>query len=285
MNTILEYAQRNRASFEMGGVSSNEIRFFTYEGKRYILKTPFMTRDDFSPFWTMMRRVFGYSVREQNASLYNIYSALKDNPHIKVAPIVAANEDASVFEFVEGKSWDNDFFPKGKNNAYTLGQFIGYNHRTKANYSGLLGTSKGDFFFENARRYIEDCISEHWSGNDDADKKVRGYYEQIKDNKLSSCGNSLIMIDICADQFLFSDENIVACVDLDAYVIGPVELELSFLHYQVEDWDEFKAGYETYCEMPSFDEVSKLFFLLMALNSYNNKAEIDGYWAGLLEER
>jgi hypothetical protein len=72
MNTILEYAQRNRDSFEMGGVSSNEIRFFTYEEKRYILKTPLMTRDDFSPFWTMMRRVFGYSVREQNANLHNI---------------------------------------------------------------------------------------------------------------------------------------------------------------------------------------------------------------------
>ncbi len=66
MNSILEYAQRNKALFEMGGISSNEIRFFTYEGKRYILKTPFMTRDDFSPFWTMMRRVFSYSVRKQN---------------------------------------------------------------------------------------------------------------------------------------------------------------------------------------------------------------------------
>lgn len=284
MNTILEYAQRNKSSFEMGGVSSNEIRFFTYEGKRYILKTPLMTRDDFSPFWTMMRKVFGYSVKEQNSSLHNIYNTLKDNPHIKVAPFVAANEDASVFEFVEGTAWDNDFFPKGKKNAYTLGQFIGYNHRTKYDYSGLLGVSKGDLFFENARRYIEDCISEHWSGDDDADKKVRGCYEQIKDKKLSNGGNSLIMVDICADQFLFCDENIVACVDLDAYVIGPVEWELSFLHYQVEDWDEFKAGYETYCEMPSFEEVSKLFFLLMALSSYDNKAAIDGYWAALLEE-
>ena len=284
MNTILEYALRNRASFELGGVSSNEIRFFTYEEKRYILKTPLMTRDDFSPFWTMMRRVFGYSVREQNANLHNIYSVLKDNPHIKVAPFVAACEDASVFEFVEGTPGDDDSFPNGKNNSYILGQFIGYNHRTKYDYSGLLGASRGDFFFENARRYIEDCLSEHWSGNDDADKTVRGYYEQIKDKQLSSSGNSLIMIDICADQFLFRDENIVACVDLDAYVIGPVEWELSFLHYQVENWDEFKSGYETYCEMPPFYEVSKLFFLLMALSSYDNKLVIDGYWAALLEE-
>ena len=32
-------------------------------------------------------------------------------------------------------------------------------------------------YYRNARRYIEDCISEHWSGDDDADKKVRGCYE------------------------------------------------------------------------------------------------------------
>jgi hypothetical protein len=36
--------------------------------------------------------------------------------------------------------------------------------------------------------------------------------------------------------------------------------------------------------MPSFDEVSKLVFLLMALSSYDNKAGIDGYWAALLED-
>ena len=31
---ILSYAKENISSFEKGGVSSNEIRFFEYEGKK-----------------------------------------------------------------------------------------------------------------------------------------------------------------------------------------------------------------------------------------------------------
>ena len=43
---ILSYAKENISSFEKGGVSSNEIRFFEYEGKKYILKTPLMASQD-----------------------------------------------------------------------------------------------------------------------------------------------------------------------------------------------------------------------------------------------
>ena len=124
MNTILEYAQRNKSSFEMGGVSSNEIRFFTYEGKRYILKTPLMTRDDFSPFWTMMRKVFGYSVKEQNSSLHNIYNTLKDNPHIKVAPFVAANEDASVLSLLKEQHGIMIFFQRERKTLILWGSLL-----------------------------------------------------------------------------------------------------------------------------------------------------------------
>ena len=80
-----------------------------------------------------------------------------------------------------------------------------------------------------------------------------------------------MMVDMCADQFLFDNENIVSCVDLDAYVIGPVEWELSFLKTQVEDWERFVEGYETYQSMPLFEGSSKLFFFLMALNAHWDK--------------
>ena len=82
------------------------------------------------------------------------------------------------------------------------------------------------------------------------------------------------MLDMCADQFLFENENITSCVDLDAYVIGPVEWELSFLKTQVEDWESFKEGYEAYQGMPAFEETSKLFYFLMALNAHWNKQEM-----------
>ena len=36
---ILSYVKTNISSFEKGGVSSNEIRFFEFKGKKYILKS------------------------------------------------------------------------------------------------------------------------------------------------------------------------------------------------------------------------------------------------------
>ena len=83
------------------------------------------------------------------------------------------------------------------------------------------------------------------------------------------------MIDISADQFLYKKENIICCVDLDAYVIGPVEWELTFLKNQIEDWQSFKSGYETYQPIPEFEKSSKLFLFLMALNSYHDKSEME----------
>ena len=64
---ILSYAKKNVTSFQKGGVSSNEIRFFDYDGKKYILKTALMVGDNLSPFWTMMKNVFLFTFEKQNA--------------------------------------------------------------------------------------------------------------------------------------------------------------------------------------------------------------------------
>lgn len=114
----------------------------------------------------------------------------------------------------------------------------------------------------------------HWNSEELIDQKVRMYFETLKESSFTSSKYSLIMVDMCADQFLYDGENLAACVHLDAYVIGPVEWELSFLKTQVEDWDIFKAGYEIYQKMPEFKDVSKLYFFLMALNVHWDKGEM-----------
>lgn len=284
MQDILTYAKDNITSFEQGGVSSNEIRIFTYKGKKYILKTPLMAGDKLSPFWLMMRNIFHFTFEKQNSDFENVYKALKDNPHIPVSPFVIADEEAMIFEFVKGSSWDKDEFPKGKENAYRLGQYVGYNHQILHKNCGILGTEDVKDFFSIALLHMEECINAHWNSEEMIDKKVRAFFRKLKERHFKSSKYSLIMVDMCADQFLYDGENIAACVDLDAYVIGPVEWELSFLHKQVEDWESFTAGYETYQRMPALNELSDFFFFIMALNSYGNKVEIDDYWSVFFTE-
>lgn len=132
-------------------------------------------------------------------------------------------------------------------------------------------------FFPRALAHMEACIQSHWNSDSEMDQNMRARFRRLKQQHFESSKNSLIMVDISADQFLYDDkETIVACVDLDAYVIGPVEWELSFLHKQVKDWDRFRAGYENYQDMPPFEESSDFFLLLMDLNLYNNKHETGG---------
>ena len=117
---ILSYAKKNVTSFQKGGVSSNEIRFFDYDGKKYILKTALMVGDNLSPFWTMMKNVFLFTFEKQNEHLNDLYSVLKDNLHIPVATFVVADDEVMIYEYMEGVSWDEDEFPKGTDNAYKL---------------------------------------------------------------------------------------------------------------------------------------------------------------------
>ncbi len=280
---ILTYAKENIALFEKGGVSSNEIRFFEYEGKKYVLKTPLMVGDNLSPFWRMMKNIFHFTFEKQNENMENVYHELEANPHVKVAPLVVADKEAMIYEFVEGKAWDEDEFPKGMDNAFQLGRYVGYNHQKMHENCGILGTEDVTDFFSLALAHMEKCIKAHWNSDELMDEWVRAYFESLKERDFESSKYSLMMVDICADQFLFdTNENILACVDLDAYVIGPIEWELSFLKTQVEDWERFKAGYETYQSMPAIGGIAEFFFFLMALNSYGDKCEMEEYRAKFL---
>ena len=105
---ILTYAKANIASFERGGVSSNEIYFFEYGEKRYVLKKPIMVGNNISPFWIMMNNVFHYTFEKQNAHFEEVYCVLKKNPHILVAPFIVSDEGVMIYERIEDVT---NFFP------------------------------------------------------------------------------------------------------------------------------------------------------------------------------
>ena len=274
MNEILEYAKNNIALFDKGGVSSNETRFFDYGGRKYVLKTPLMGGDRLSPFWQMMKNVFNFTFEVQNRHMNDVCSLLKDNPHIPVPALEAADADAAVYEFIEGKAWDEDEFPKGTDNAFKLGRYIGCNHRTAHAACGILGIEDVPCIFDAAKKHMEQCITRYWNSSNEIDRQVRNRFEFLATQHFTSSKYSLIMVDNCADQFLFNGDEIKACIDLDAYVIGPVEWELTFMRLQVGDWDRFKAGYETYQPLPDIGSTAGFFRFIMALNAYRNKNEM-----------
>ncbi len=276
---LLDHARRHLNELERGRASSNQICYFDYEGSRYVLKKPLMTGEAMSPFWRMMRDVFGWSVQQQAASLGRVYGALRENPHIPPAELVAATDDAMIFRFARGQAREGDAFPDGKDNAYRLGRYVGCNHRVPHAHCGLLGVEDAGDFTEAALASMDRSLSRHWNNGSALDGKLQALYAELWEMRFRSSRYSLIMADMSADQFLYDGDEIGVCVDLDAYVVGPVEWELSFLHRQVRDWDSFRRGYEEYQPMPPFRESEKFFFLLMALNAYRDRREMEECWS------
>ena len=274
-STILSFAKNHAASFPVLGKSSNEIRSFEYEGKRYILKTPLMTEHTLSLFWRMMKNVFGYTFKRQNLCLKQIDQVIRSNPYLPAAALVAADEQASVFTWAEGEALDQDDFPSGKENAYLLGQYVGFLHHTSYPHCGMIAENEEIDFFSAALRHMEGCIREHWNGPEMVDQKVRTYYEFLKGQSFHTSRWVLMMADMSADQFLYHGENLACCVDLDAYVIGPAEWELGLLSRQVADWERFKAGYERFQPLPSLEAAADFCLFLMTLNDCRNKQSME----------
>lgn len=281
MTDILTYAKEHVADFEKGGVSSNEIRFFEVAGQKYVLKTPLMVGENLSPFWLMMKRVFHFTFERQSENLKTVYDALATNPYIPVAPFLAADHEAMIYAFTEGEHWDEDNFPDGVNNAYRLGQYLGYNHRVAHKNCGLLGVEDVEDFFSAALTHMGEVIKERWNSDSALDQAVRRHYDGLKKKTWRSARYSLIMTDFSADQFLYHGEEIAACVDLDAYVVAPIEWELAYLRTQVRDWDAFTAGYEQFQPLPALDELPDFFMFLMELNPYWDKSEMEELLASI----
>jgi fructosamine-3-kinase len=74
------------------------------------------------------------------------------------------------------------------------------------------------------------------------------------------------MTDISGNQFVYDGQRISGVVDLDAYVIGPREWELSTLEMGITAPAAFRQGYECYRPLPPFAPFRRFYRFWMYLN-------------------
>lgn len=86
---------------------------------------------------------------------------------------------------------------------------------------------------------------------------------------------SPIMMDLRWDQMLHQQGRLSAIVDMDAFVIGPRELELVLLEYQLnaKQAERFKNAYQKFCKLPDLGEQRFCYRLLLFL--MNSLGETD----------
>lgn len=284
MEDLKKYVQINMNDFKVISISTNKVMGFSYNGTDYILRKQLLSEEQLSPFWQMMKDVFGSDFTKQRACIKNVYDLLEKNPHIRPASLVLVDQEEKyqIYRKMAGNPWDPDKFPAGKDIAYQLGQFVGYNHSINIDYCDIPGRNNS-CLHKKLKNYMEAIISSHWNSETVLDHKVREYFEKLKTKTIQSNGSSLIMTDLSANQFLYEENSITACVDLDAYVIGPKEWELALIKNCVEDYESFKKGYEYYQILPDMEDTMDYYLFIMSLGDIWGREEMQNFFTKQLK--
>lgn len=247
----------------------------TAAGQRYVVKQPKQVRDTISPFWQQMDALFGINSITQLTTVRRVSERLQQQMLISAPQVIHVEADAGgldvpfvVLTHLTGAAHERDEFPSGEALHEQLGQFIGYLHaqpyigfgnvlmeplRPQADFLPMMITAMR----RTIQRFWTDCPPLH------------DYLDTLatttKADALFSRA-SLIMIDISGNQFIYEQQRISGVVDLDAYVIGPREWELSTLELGISAPAAFRRGYERYAPLPTFAPFRTFYRFWMYLN-------------------
>jgi len=269
---LKEKLHKDIRNFELKSKSSNQLYYFEADNNQLVLKTPNLELSNLSPFWKQLRNIFGSDFITQTNNVTSLVKYLNRNPYIKVPEVFYSETEEKVFQVfqrIEGRDYEPDEFPSNEELNYQLGQYIGWMHSHRFNgygiYSYNLRLKSSTQFLEDVLASMESIIKEHWSTNEE----VRNYFDNIESVMPKEIGSfGLIMADISANQFVYSNDfkRINSVVDIDAYVIGPINLELTVLEMCFTNCSSFKKGYEEYCKLPNFNSFRAFYRFLIYLN-------------------
>lgn len=274
---------KENINLELKSISSNRLYFFESGEDKLVLKTPNLELSALSPFWKQLRHIFGSDFITQAENSVSIEKYLSRNPYIKVPKVIGTDVKKRVFQIfqcMEGSFYEPDEFPADEELNYQLGQYIGWVHSQKFQGYGIFSDNlklKNCYnFIEEVLRSMDKIIEEYWTSN----QEVIDFYKDIKRVIPDDVGPfSLIMPDISGNQFVYSEDlkRINAVVDLDAYVIGPINFELTVLEMCLTNYSSFQKGYEQYCRLPCFKPFRSFYRFLMYLNDPYDHGDLESF--------
>lgn len=258
------------------GDSSNRVYQVEVEaGARYVVKIPKQVRENGSPFWRQMAAVFGLTSSSQLMALPTVAAQLQQQSIIPVPQMIQVEATAvppatpyALMSYLAGVPHEPDEFPASADMHYQLGQYVGYLHsQSYAGYGNILMAQLQPKvnFLPTLAATMHRTVTTFWHD----EPALHGQIEQVvaqSDLEAVYSTAALIMIDISANQFVYQEERISGVVDLDAYVIGPREWELTILELCITDPIAFRQGYECYHPLPVFAPFRPLYRLWSYLN-------------------
>ncbi len=248
---LLAYLRAHIDELETIALSSNRILRLPWEGGRCIVKQEHRKPEERSPFWFAMDYIFQSNFASQRRSVAALAPALC-NPHIPVAGVICTDETlkVQVFEEMEGRGYAPDTFPEDEGVLYQLGQYLGFLHGRSWPAFGCWPSAEqpAASFGQRLLEAMESILERYWQG----DERAWTQFRAIRGSIPAPTAFHLMMTDLSANQFVY-DEGLHAIrgvVDLDAYVVGPREWELTILELCLPEGSAFRRGYERYGALP-----------------------------------
>lgn len=260
------------------GFADHGSRVFRVRTEReHVVARAFRADGALGPFWGCLRALFGIDPRV-TAEAVATYALLEQAGSFTV-PRVRRTGDAAdrtwlVVDFMPGAPLAS-FDELSDRGLFELGRGLAGIHRHRF---ATLGSPSGSVRYppEELPARLGVALDTFADTHPDAPVPARSRRE-LRDaiaGLAAPVEGTLVLPDIFPPQFLQRDGRIVALVDIDAYVIGPRELDLVCLEYFVDARAaaSFVRGYEEVAPMPALREVRPAYRWLLWVLTMNPMA-------------
>ncbi|MEE9328151.1 MAG: hypothetical protein V3U71_12770 [Cocleimonas sp.] len=232
-----------------------------------------------TPFWLIMQQLFGLDLYKQIAHFDRHYQ------------IISSMSALSVPDLIKAKSFPD--LKTGENRAYILSskiegfavesinsdmvdqlaRYLVELHQNKSKTWGLIGNAGIDSMQWN--KILQQVLTDYSASNLIPDHYLSKAKAEIE---VLSCSAFIPMIpDLRWDQFLQQGQELVALVDLDAFVLAPRELDFVILEYMLtaDQQRQFVEVYSQYYAIPELSEVRTSYRLLLFFMQIYGESDID----------
>ena len=262
--------------------NTNHVYSVTTEKNVVIFKVlKDLDADKSTVFWKGLNLLFGATFEDSIKSQKNISEYLNhlnvipvpkllkadytsDNPLHKPYVILERMEGESL---VKGSELEQNFM-QDADVAYKLGEFLTKIHADKYDFFGNMAKTRYPLsdFPKHLFNTMKTLASTPKASQDKLVQEMLPFFLRQAENLKPPTAMGMIMLDLWPSQFLSSNGNISALIDIESYVIGPIELELVLLELWLTRLDKFKEAYlESGVLWPDFEETRELyrFFLFL----------------------
>lgn len=225
-----------------------------------------------SPFWQGMNSLFAVNFPDSLSQIEHIHQFLGEQSCLTIPQYIASESSSYVLtRYLSGD--DVDFENVSDVMVTQLARHIAQLHQHHhSNWGAFHQAVFSDKQWPEQLQHTLITLAE-----------LHSIPKHILDHALAQAKNlnvsmfSPIMLDLRWDQMLHQQGQLSALVDMDAFVIGPRELELVLLEYQLnkKQADYFEASYREFSEIPDLAEQRYCYRLLLFLMNSLGETDIN----------